>query len=525
MFQCIVIGAGPAGIVATKGLLEHGVENVLCIEQSNEIGGIYSNGYDGLTMTSSSVFSMFSDFWIGDDKNHHFWSKNEACEYWTKYSEHFGVSKHIRLNSEVTQVRDLGETWQIELDTDESLMCERLILATGVNRVPNYPEWAKDASWLSRSHSRDYKNPYEFRGKKVLVIGGGESASDIAYDISSVAEKCWVSLRSSTGWVVPRRRCRHAADTSTHRGVWGVERGYGEKLTAHLLNSEKSRSVNDPVFKEVVKLNQKVKARKGIWGTYGTKTVALPKAIARFGCSVIGGIVKVDEQSKTITSSCGEVLDDLDAVVYCTGYKSIVSFMPEELQSFNPRELFKHVFHHSKRDRIALIGRARPNFGSQFPIMEMQARYIAGVFSGLHKLPSNTIMDRLTKHDEAVHIEQFEQTSESIKSLVDYMKYMDDMASLIGCEVPLYKYFWRHPRLWLKLVYGPAQATQFRLNGPGKKVEIAHDILRKIPTSTFNHVVKAGLRARLYYLPKQLMLCLKKILKVSSLKRDPYAGS
>jgi len=77
---------------------------------------------------------------------------------------------------------------------------------------------------------------------------------------------------------------------------------------------------------------------------------------------------------------------------------------------------------------------------------------------------------------------------------------MDDLARLIGCEPPLRRYLLRHPRLWLRMVYGPTQGTQFRLRGPGRKVALARDILGKLPLSPFNHVVKAGLRGRLRYL-------------------------
>ena len=66
MIDCIVIGAGPAGIVTTKELLEHGIGEVICLEQSDKLGGTFSKSYDNLVLTSSVTFSMFSDFWVGD---------------------------------------------------------------------------------------------------------------------------------------------------------------------------------------------------------------------------------------------------------------------------------------------------------------------------------------------------------------------------------------------------------------------------------------------------------------------------
>ena len=66
MFDGIIIGAGPAGL-ATKELLERGIDNVVCIEKATGLGGTYSNMCDNLVLTSSTTFSMFFDLWVGDD--------------------------------------------------------------------------------------------------------------------------------------------------------------------------------------------------------------------------------------------------------------------------------------------------------------------------------------------------------------------------------------------------------------------------------------------------------------------------
>jgi len=207
MISCIVIGAGPGGIVATKELLEKGFKDVLCLEQSSELGGVFSKSYDHLLLTSSVTFSMFSDFWVGEGKSHHFWTKQEAVQYWKDYAEHYDVTQHIRFNNKVEAVTiNDDKTWHVKLSSGESLNCQRLILATGNNNVARFPDWHKQLTNISYLHSKDYKNAENFKGKRVLVVGGGESGSDVAYEISKVAEQCWVSLRESTGWIVPRKR-------------------------------------------------------------------------------------------------------------------------------------------------------------------------------------------------------------------------------------------------------------------------------------------------------------------------------
>jgi dimethylaniline monooxygenase (N-oxide forming) len=496
--DCIVIGAGPGGIVAVKEFLEQGVSSVVCLEQSAEMGGIFSRGYDNLILTSSVTFSMFSDFWVGDGKDHHFWSKEEAVGYWSDYAHNYGVVPHIRFNTKVEKVSTLKSgNWQVNLSSGGILVCRHLVLAIGNNNIPRYPEWSKHLSNVGFSHSRDYKNAGEFKGKNVLVVGGGESGSDVAYEISQVAAQSWVSLRDSSGWIVPRRRGGHAADVSTHRGIWDLPRDYGKILSPFVLKLERARK--DPVFDVLAELNEKISVERGIWGIYGTKTLALPKAVAYHGCKVVGGITRVEDGGRRLHTACGEVIEDLDAIVFCTGYVNRVDFMPESLRQCDPRKMFKHMLHPEYGDRIIWIGWARPGFGSQFPIMEMQARYAALLFSKKMNLPSREAMTESIQQDYHTYREQFEDNADRIRSLVDYHGFMNGMARLIGCFPPLTRYFFLRPGLWLHLMYGPTQATQFRLRGPGKKVKLAHQILRKLPVSTFNHIVKAGLRGRVRY--------------------------
>jgi len=74
---------------------------------------------------------------------------------------------------------------------------------------------------------------------------------------------------------------------------------------------------------------------------------------------------------------------------------------------------------------------------------------------------------------------------------------MDGLADIIGCKPPLKEYFRRHPLIWLTIMYGPTQATQYRLVGPGSKKREAHKIIKQLPVSKFNNVVKIGFRMRL----------------------------
>ncbi|MEM7416647.1 MAG: NAD(P)-binding domain-containing protein [Gemmatimonadota bacterium] len=494
MRSCIVIGAGPGGIVCTKELVEQGLDDVLCLEQAESLGGTFATTYDNLRLTSSAAFSMYSDFPIGDEETHYFWTKDEAVDYWTRYAEHYGVAERVRFGTRVESVRGVDGGWTVTTEDGETFQAKRLALAVGNNSVKRFPEWQSELSEIATSHSQDYQNAERFTGKRVLVVGGGESASDVALEIARVAERSWVSLRSSAGWVVGRFGGPYASDASTHRGLWGLPRRYGDSFSRRFM--EVVGESGTPLNNAIVQLNEMVESERGMWGIYGTKTLALPEAIADHECQVVGEIVEVRDGERTLVDGHGTELDGVDEVVFCTGFKNRIDFMPAELQTCDPRALYKHIFHPDLGDSLAWIGWARPGFGSQFPIMELQARYFALVATGQRTLPNTAERMRESKVDEAAYIDQFGGTAKSIRSLVDYHRYMDGIAKLIGCRPPLLRYLLTRPRTWVKIVYGPTQATQFRLTGPGRKVELAHQILDDLPVSPYNYLVVEGLLGR-----------------------------
>ena len=498
MLDCIVIGAGPGGLVCTKELLEQGVSEVVCLEQARDVGGVFAKTYDNLVLTSSTMVSMFSDFWIGDGSQDSFWTKTQALDYWKRYAQHFGVLDRIRFNSKVVALTEQeNEGWEVKLESGETLHSKRIALAVGNNAIPSYPKWKDSLTEVEYSHSKNYRNAKNFAGKNVLVVGGGESGSDVALEASRVAKNCWVSLRSTTGWVAPRKRAgKVLPDHLLNRILWNIPRDFGPTLTK-IEGFLSKRVFKEPINLAAQKLNGKVQAKRRIFGTYGTKTFSLPRAIVNHGCKVVGEIVKVEDGGKTLHTADGHSLQDVDVVVFSTGYKNHVSFLPEELKETDPRSLYKHMFHQKYRDRIVWIGWARPNFGSQFPVMEMQSRLFALICTGERTLPTPAEMEKVTSLDRAAWLKQFEHNAHRIRSLVDYFIYMNDVASLIGCVPPLWKYLFLHPRIWRRIVFGTTQGIQFRLRGPGSKESFAQEMLMKVPVGIPGPTIKDVLQKRL----------------------------
>ncbi len=497
-FKVVVIGAGPGGLVAAKELLEHDIRNIVVLEKGDRIGGLFSGSYDGLHLTSSACFSMFSDMPIGAGEESRFWKKAEVVDYWHRYASNFGVLPTIRFGTAVTSVDRLDDgRWVVATMDGPSLIADHVIIASGNNVHPVRPDWADAATDVPCIHSADYRSPADYEGRRVLVVGGGESASDITLEIAEVAEQVFISLRNGAGWVTPRLRGALAADISTHRAFWKLPYWTGGRVSGKIIAADRKRGEKDAILAAVAGLNMSVATPYGLRGTFGTKSLGLPTAIARHGAKVTGGVDRVEEGGATFITQQGERLTNIDAIVLATGFRSHVPFLQDGLSFRDPRTLFKNMIAPEIGGSLIWLGFARPTFGSQFPVMEMQARLAAQVVAGHLTLPDRNAMMAEAERDSRRWSVQFGHSGERVRGLIDYAHYMDDLARIVGCGPRLWRLLLTDPRLWLHVVYGPLQASQFRLHGPGAKPKLARDIILGLPVSPFNTVVKAGLTERL----------------------------
>lgn len=496
-FKAVVVGAGPGGLVALKELLEAGIRNVCLLEKSDRIGGLFAGSYDGLYLTSSAAFSMFSDFPIQQGTASTFWTKQQVADYWTAYATEFDLWPHIRFDTKVnTASRAPGGGWELATEGGP-VTAEHLIVATGNNVAPVVPDWAADVTAIPALHSSQYRNPEAFKDKTVVIVGGGESGADITLEIAAVAKRTVVSLRNGPGWIVPRKRGEIAADISTHRAFWTLPYWTGQRISNDLIEADRERGKKSDVLAEVARLNGMVASPHGIRGVFGTKSLGLPRAIVEHGATLTDGIAEVKEEGRVLVTHSGERLDNVDMILFATGFRTDVPFLADTLPQFDPREWFKGIFVPDLGDALALVGFSRPTFGSQFPVMELQSRFVAQVLSGQATLPSRAHMASVASTDSARLSDQFGATGDRVRGLVDYARYMNDLARIIGCHPRLWRLALTSPRMWVKVMFGPMQGAQFRLTGPGSKPETAKAILRDMPHSPFNHIVKAGLRARL----------------------------
>ena len=182
-YDAIVIGGGQSGLAAARALLTHGV-TPLVLEAGHEPDGSWPRYYDSLTAFSPVAFSAMPGLRFDGDPDH-YPHRDEVVAYLRRYARSLDVE--IRRETTVTAVEHcdpfIGRT-----DAGEALAGTSVVAASGSFGNPYVPALAGQDAFTGRQlHVAEYDNPDRYAGQRVLVVGGGNSAIQVAYELASVA--------------------------------------------------------------------------------------------------------------------------------------------------------------------------------------------------------------------------------------------------------------------------------------------------------------------------------------------------
>lgn len=203
--DCVIVGGGWSGLMACKNLREEGLSAVV-LEKRSDIGGVwlYSDDPETTTVmkstctTSSSTVTEMSDFPMPDEIGefpHH----KDILSYLKSYCKAFELYPHIRLNCEVKKVEKNGDEWCVTSKNEEIFRSRFLVVCSGVHSAPNREleeTLLKDFDGQIYHLGEIKRFISEAKGKRVLIVGGGESASDIVEE--------WFEHVESIIWSIPR---------------------------------------------------------------------------------------------------------------------------------------------------------------------------------------------------------------------------------------------------------------------------------------------------------------------------------
>lgn len=198
----LIIGAGPCGLGVAKAFKESGILYDQA-EADCEVGGNWYHGvYETVHIISSRKTTEYADFPMPSDYPD-FPSRRQMSDYYKLYADTFGLRENIEFNTKVLMcVPREDEKWEVEISNGEKRIYKGIIVCNGHHWDKRFPEYDGEFSG-EIIHSKDYKTPEQLKNKRVLVIGGGNSACDIVSEAARVSTEAHLSLRRGY-WFLPK---------------------------------------------------------------------------------------------------------------------------------------------------------------------------------------------------------------------------------------------------------------------------------------------------------------------------------
>lgn len=198
----LIIGAGPVGLGVAKTFLERKIPYEQ-VEADDEVGG---NWYHGVYRTAHIVACkqvMEYPAYPMPDAYPDFPSQQQLSDYFIDYSHQFNLREHIQFGKKVIMVLPVeGNQWQVHFADGSEKKYQGVLICNGhhwARRFPSYPGTFSGEYF----HAKDYKEPTQLQGKRVLVIGAGNSGSDIVCESARVGTLAHLSMRRSI-WIFPK---------------------------------------------------------------------------------------------------------------------------------------------------------------------------------------------------------------------------------------------------------------------------------------------------------------------------------
>jgi len=381
-----VIGAGPSGITALKNLRDANLD-VVCFDRNNEVGGnwifsedeSHSSVFETTHIISSKTLSQYGDFTFDDfDKTvSDYPSHDELRRYFQGYANHFDLYSFIEFETVVKSCKRVkANEWNITVtqnNTDRTEVFTDVVVCNGHHSVPRIPEYPGSFSGKF-IHSHHYKKAATFKDQRILVIGGGNSACDVAVETSRVSKKTSISWRRGYR-IIPKFFFGLPSDIVGARSSWlpvWIRSWLNDRLLNIFLGKNKLYGLQD------------VKTKFG--ETHPTINDELLYKIRHGKVHPKKDIEKLEGKIVHFTDGTSE---EFDVIIACTGYILTHRFFDSSFIDFSngPVPLYLKMFHQEYHD-VFFVGMFQP-LGCIWPGSELQSKLLANYLIGTWKMPKN----------------------------------------------------------------------------------------------------------------------------------------
>src|SRR3954452_13664512 len=396
-----IIGAGSSGIAACQVLGARGIPYDV-FEKGSQIGGNWryendngmSSAYRSLHINTSRRVMAFKSLPMPDhypDYPDHF----QMAAYFDEFADHFGLREKIAFCTEVTNVEPADGEWAVttkaESGAEATARYRAVLVANGHHWDPRWPEpaftGAEDFEG-EQLHAHHYREPDVLQGKRVLVLGLGNSATDIAVESSRIAEKTFLAVRRGA-YVIPKyingKPIDELSNPITSMTPLAVQRFFAMRALG-------VASAADPTVYGLPKPDHKL---------FEAHPTVSSELLPRLG----HGDIKVKPNIDRFTGGRAVRFvdgseEEIDLVVYCTGYKMTFPFFRPEVLSApdNRLPLYRRVASVERRG-LYFIGFIQP-LGPIMPLAEAQSEWVADLLSGRAGLPPEAEMRRAIGAEE-----------------------------------------------------------------------------------------------------------------------------